>query len=169
MVSVTSGVERNIVSGTPELSVSGLTVRFGTLTALEGVSLALRAGELVALAGENGAGKTTVIRSIAGDVTPVSGVIRVGGQAVAQRPRHVGRHQHGADAQARRREQPLHEQPSFDGEQPAVAAQIGIPEIRVVVQARVAGGRDRQLDQPRLRRRRDEPRQLLPLHRARRD
>ncbi len=86
MVSVTSEAERNIVSGTPELSVSGLTVRFGTLTALEGVSLALRAGELVALAGENGAGKTTVIRSIAGDVTPVSGVIRVGGQAVAPVP-----------------------------------------------------------------------------------
>src|SRR3984957_13600549 len=86
MVSVTNGAERGTVSGTPELSVSGLTVRFGALTALDGVSLALRAGELVALAGENGAGKTTIIRSIAGDLTPVSGVIRVGGQAVAPVP-----------------------------------------------------------------------------------
>jgi len=85
-VGVTSGAERNAVSGTPELSVSGLTVRFGALTALEGVSLALQAGEVVALAGENGAGKTTLIRSIAGDVAPVSGVIRVGGQAVAPVP-----------------------------------------------------------------------------------
>ena len=74
-----SGAERETVSGTPELTVSGLTVRFGALTALEGVSLALRAGEVVALAGENGAGKTTLIRSVAGDVTPVSGSIRVGG------------------------------------------------------------------------------------------
>ncbi|MGH3248066.1 MAG: ATP-binding cassette domain-containing protein, partial [Trebonia sp.] len=81
-----SGAKRDIVSGTPELSVSGLTVRFGALTALEGVSLALRAGEVVALAGENGAGKTTLIRSVAGDVTPASGVIRVGGQAVAPVP-----------------------------------------------------------------------------------
>jgi len=86
MVIVTSGAERDTVGGTPELSVSGLTVRFGALTALERVSLALRAGEVVALAGENGAGKTTLIRSVAGDVTPVSGSIRVGGQAVAPVP-----------------------------------------------------------------------------------
>jgi ABC-type multidrug transport system ATPase subunit/nitrogen-specific signal transduction histidine kinase len=86
MVTVTNGAERDTVSGTPELSVSGLTVRFGTLTALEKVSLALRTGEVVALAGENGAGKTTLIRAVAGDVTPASGVIRVGGQAVAPVP-----------------------------------------------------------------------------------
>ena len=83
---MSSEAERGTVGGTPELSVSGLTVRFGALTALEGVSLALRAGEVVALAGENGAGKTTLIRAIAGDVTPVSGSIRVGGQAVAPVP-----------------------------------------------------------------------------------
>jgi ABC-type multidrug transport system ATPase subunit/signal transduction histidine kinase len=86
MVTVTNGAEHDTVSGTPELSVSGLTVRFGALTALEGVSLALRTGEVVALAGENGAGKTTLIRAVAGDVTPASGVIRVGGQAVAPVP-----------------------------------------------------------------------------------
>src|SRR5438309_6575825 len=86
MVCVISEVERLSVSGTPELSVSGLTVRFGALNALEGVNLALRAGEVVALAGENGAGKTTLIRAIAGDVAPVSGSIRVGGQAVAPTP-----------------------------------------------------------------------------------
>jgi ABC-type multidrug transport system ATPase subunit/signal transduction histidine kinase len=86
MVTVTNGAERDTVSGIPELSVSGITVRFGTLTALEGVSLALRTGEVVALAGENGAGKTTLIRAVAGDVTPASGVIRVGGQAVAPVP-----------------------------------------------------------------------------------
>ena len=83
---MTSGAERHSGGGTPELSVSGLTVRFGALTALEGVSLALRAGEVVALAGENGAGKTTLIRAVAGDVTPVSGSIRVRGQAVAPVP-----------------------------------------------------------------------------------
>jgi ABC-type multidrug transport system ATPase subunit/signal transduction histidine kinase len=86
MENVTTSAERELVSGTPELSVSGLTVRFGALTALEGVNLALRAGEVVALAGENGAGKTTLIRAVAGDVTPASGSIRVNGQAVAPNP-----------------------------------------------------------------------------------
>jgi ABC-type multidrug transport system ATPase subunit/signal transduction histidine kinase len=83
---MTSAANWDIASGAPELAVSGLTVRFGALTALEGVDLALGAGEVVALAGENGAGKTTLIRSIAGDVTPVSGAIRVGGQPVAPLP-----------------------------------------------------------------------------------
>ena len=91
MVNVTNGEERDAVSVTPELSVSGLTVRFGALTALERVSLALRTGEVVALAGENGAGKTTLIRAVAGDVTPASGVIRVGGQAVAPVPTAAAR------------------------------------------------------------------------------
>ena len=87
MVTVTSSAERNTASLTPELAVSALTVRFGALYALEGVHLALRAGEVVALAGENGAGKTTLIRAIAGDVTPTSGSIKVGGQAVAPFPK----------------------------------------------------------------------------------
>jgi signal transduction histidine kinase/ABC-type multidrug transport system ATPase subunit len=91
MVTVTSSAERDAASLTPELAVSALTVRFGALTALEGVNLALRAGEVVALAGENGAGKTTLIRAIAGDLTPLSGSIRVGGQAVAPFPKAAAR------------------------------------------------------------------------------
>jgi ABC-type multidrug transport system ATPase subunit/signal transduction histidine kinase len=71
--------------------VSALTVRFGALTALEGVELMVRAGEVVALAGENGAGKTTLIRAIAGDVTPVSGSIRLDGRAVPPDPRSAAR------------------------------------------------------------------------------
>jgi signal transduction histidine kinase/ABC-type multidrug transport system ATPase subunit len=86
MVFVTNGAERDTASATPELAVSALTVRFGGLTALDGVHLALRAGETVALAGENGAGKTTLIRAIAGDLTPFAGSIRAGGQAVPPSP-----------------------------------------------------------------------------------
>jgi signal transduction histidine kinase/ABC-type multidrug transport system ATPase subunit len=70
----------------PELSISALTVRFGALTALDGVSLAVRPGEVVAIAGENGAGKTTLIRSVGGDVTPVSGAIRLGSRLVTADP-----------------------------------------------------------------------------------
>src|SRR3984957_20094731 len=91
MVSVTNGTERDTASATPELAVSALTVRFGGLVALDGVHLALRAGEVVALAGENGAGKTTLIRAIAGDLTPASGSIRVRGQAVAPVPKGAAR------------------------------------------------------------------------------
>jgi signal transduction histidine kinase/ABC-type multidrug transport system ATPase subunit len=66
--------------------VSSLTVRFSTVTALTDVNLAVRAGDMVALAGENGAGKTTLIRAVAGDLAPTSGTIRVGGRAVAPVP-----------------------------------------------------------------------------------
>ena len=79
---VTVSVQPGASGAAPELTVSSLTVRFGSLTALAGVDLAVQAGELVALAGENGAGKTTLIRAIAGDVTPVSGRIRLGGRPV---------------------------------------------------------------------------------------
>ena len=70
----------------PLLSVSGLAVRFGPLTALDGVDLGVRAGELVALAGENGAGKTTLVRSIAGDIAPTAGAIVVDGRPVPADP-----------------------------------------------------------------------------------
>ena len=79
---MTVSVQPGAIGAAPELTVSALTVRFGALTALDEVDLAVQAGELVALAGENGAGKTTLIRAIAGDVTPVSGTIRLGGRPV---------------------------------------------------------------------------------------
>jgi ABC-type multidrug transport system ATPase subunit/signal transduction histidine kinase len=66
--------------------VSSLTVRYSTVTALRDANLTVRAGEVVALAGENGAGKTTLIRAVAGDLAPVSGSIRVGGRPVAPVP-----------------------------------------------------------------------------------
>jgi ABC-type multidrug transport system ATPase subunit len=66
-------VARDAPAAAPlQLSVSDLVVRFGPLTALDGVGFDVRAGELVALAGENGAGKTTLVRCIAGEVAPAS-------------------------------------------------------------------------------------------------
>jgi signal transduction histidine kinase/ABC-type multidrug transport system ATPase subunit len=83
---VTVTQELGAASAAAELMVSCLTVRFGALTALDGVSLAVRAGEVVALAGENNAGKTTLIRAIAGDVAPVAGTIRLGGRPLTSDP-----------------------------------------------------------------------------------
>src|SRR5579872_7112425 len=64
----------------PLLTVSGLSVSFGWLRALEDVNLSVRTGELVALAGENGAGKTTLVRCIAGEVAPASGEVFFAGR-----------------------------------------------------------------------------------------
>jgi hypothetical protein len=74
-----------------QLAVSGLRVRYGPLTALDGVDLTVRAGELVALAGENGAGKSTLIRCIAGDIAPTSGVIALDGRPVPPDPQGAKR------------------------------------------------------------------------------
>jgi len=79
-------VPQGLTAAPPELSVSALTVRFGALTALDGVSLQVKPGEIVALAGENGAGKTTLIRSVGGDLTPLTGAIRLGGRLVPADP-----------------------------------------------------------------------------------
>ncbi len=51
----------------------------------------MRAGEVVALAGENGAGKTTLVRCIGGDITPSGGEIRIGGAQVPPDPAALAR------------------------------------------------------------------------------
>ena len=70
------------------LEVRDLEVAYDGLTALAGVSLTVCAGEIVALVGANGAGKTTFLRSITGFVCPKAGVIRLDGQDLVSIPRH---------------------------------------------------------------------------------
>ncbi|GAA5484587.1 ABC transporter ATP-binding protein [Haloferula sargassicola] len=62
--------------------------KFGAVTALDGVSLEVRAGELFFLLGSSGCGKTTLLRSIAGLETPTSGSIHFGDKDVTQLPPH---------------------------------------------------------------------------------
>ena len=59
------------------LTVTGARKTFGSVTALDGATLTLRAGELLALLGPNGAGKTTLIRAISGRVQLDAGEIRL--------------------------------------------------------------------------------------------
>jgi branched-chain amino acid transport system ATP-binding protein len=59
------------------LSVDRLTMRFGGIVAVNGLSLAARRGEVTALIGPNGAGKTTVFNCITGFYRPTSGTIRM--------------------------------------------------------------------------------------------
>ena len=63
------------------LVVTGVTKRFGTLTAVDNVSLTVPVGEIVALLGPNGAGKTTLLDMVLGFTEPASGSISVMGQS----------------------------------------------------------------------------------------
>jgi signal transduction histidine kinase/ABC-type multidrug transport system ATPase subunit len=70
----------------PLLAVDGLSVNFGPFRALSDVDLRIAPGELVALAGEPGAGKSTLVRCIAGDIAPASGEILLGDRPVPADP-----------------------------------------------------------------------------------
>src|ERR1700759_4918885 len=70
----------------PLLAVEGLSVNFGPFRALSDVDLRIAPGELVALAGEPGAGKSTLVRCIAGDIAPASGEILLGDRPVPADP-----------------------------------------------------------------------------------
>jgi simple sugar transport system ATP-binding protein len=68
---------------TPLLEVRHLSKNFGPVQALDDLSMAVRAGEVVALAGDNGAGKTTLIKAISGVYQPSGGEILLKGRAVS--------------------------------------------------------------------------------------
>ncbi len=68
--------------GEPLLEVRNLSKNFGPVQALNDLSMMVRAGEVVALAGDNGAGKTTLIKAISGVYQPSSGEILLKGTPV---------------------------------------------------------------------------------------
>jgi feruloyl-CoA synthase len=70
------------------LEVEGLDLFYGDAQALDGVSLSVGEGELVAIVGANGAGKTSLIRTIAGIESPRAGRIRFRGTDIAGEPSH---------------------------------------------------------------------------------
>jgi putrescine transport system ATP-binding protein len=68
----------------PLLRIEGVTKRFGSFTAVDKLSLDIRAGEFFALLGPSGCGKTTLLRMLAGFETPDAGKILLGGKDIAR-------------------------------------------------------------------------------------
>ena len=68
------------------LSIQSLSVSYGGTRVLDRVSLDVDRGEMIALLGSSGCGKTTLLRSIAGFVIPDSGTISVGGKDITRLP-----------------------------------------------------------------------------------
>jgi ABC-2 type transport system ATP-binding protein len=72
----------------PIIEISGLVKRYGSMTAVDGIDLAVTAGEIFGILGPNGAGKTTTLEMIEGLRKPDAGSIRVAGiDAVAESDR----------------------------------------------------------------------------------
>ncbi len=70
------------------LTVENLQVYYGMINAIKGVSFTVDAGEIIALIGANGAGKTTILHTITGLVTPRSGSIVFEGHDLLKTPAH---------------------------------------------------------------------------------
>ncbi len=72
----------------PLLELRDLTVRYGGIQALHGISLSVPQGSIVTLIGANGAGKSTTLRTISGLVPLASGSIRFDGEEISGWPSH---------------------------------------------------------------------------------
>ncbi|MBW8321608.1 MAG: ABC transporter ATP-binding protein [Arenimonas sp.] len=70
------------------LALSGISKRFGGLTAVNELSFSLKAGEVVGLLGPNGSGKTTVMNMISGFLAPSEGLIAFKGEPISGLPSH---------------------------------------------------------------------------------
>jgi len=73
------------------LELRGLGKRYGGFTAVRGIDLRVRAGEVFGFLGPNGAGKTTTIRMVSGVLEPSVGTVLVGGHDLRREPREAKR------------------------------------------------------------------------------
>ena len=73
------------------INASGLTRRYGDFLAVDDVSFSIEQGEIVGLLGHNGAGKTTIMKMLAGYLEPSGGTVAIGGIDVEKDPKAVQR------------------------------------------------------------------------------
>ncbi len=76
-------------AGTPAIRLTDVVKTFGSVTAVDGIDLAIEDGEFFSMLGPSGSGKTTVLRMIAGFEQPTSGQVFLGGDDVSRRPPHA--------------------------------------------------------------------------------
>jgi branched-chain amino acid transport system ATP-binding protein len=74
--------------GAPLLELEGVDVRYGRIAAVKGVSVTLADGEIVAMLGANGAGKSSLMRAIAGLEPVAAGAVRFRGKSLVGMPAH---------------------------------------------------------------------------------
>jgi len=73
----------------PLLKVDNLNTYYGKIHALKGISIEVNDGEIVTLIGANGAGKSTTLKTISGQLSPKEGTIVYNGEAIQGKPTHV--------------------------------------------------------------------------------
>jgi branched-chain amino acid transport system ATP-binding protein len=78
--------ESDVQSPSALLEVTGLRVNYGAVAAIRGIDISVGAGEVVALLGANGAGKSTMLRTISGLSRPRAGRIMLAGEAIHRLP-----------------------------------------------------------------------------------
>ena len=81
---MTIRLEPNVISGNDVLTVRGLSKSFGSLTLFENVDFGVKRGERIAIIGNNGTGKTTILKILNDMVRPDAGEIRLGSKV------HIG-------------------------------------------------------------------------------
>ena len=70
------------------LKVENLAVNYGVINAIKGVSFEVNQGEVIALIGSNGAGKTTILHTVTGLISPKAGSIVFEGKELTKIPAH---------------------------------------------------------------------------------
>jgi len=81
--------QRRFTSAGPALEARDISCGYGDRTVLRGVDIAVAPGEMVALLGRNGCGKSTLIRCLAGALTPSAGAVSLLGEPLAGRSRRA--------------------------------------------------------------------------------
>ena len=77
--------------GVPDISVKGLTKRYGDVVAVDAIDLEIAPGEFFTMLGPSGSGKTTTLRMIAGFEIPDEGTIELAGEDVSRLPPYNAR------------------------------------------------------------------------------